>query len=327
MIDAQRLIQLPSRLQDFRDLPHRDGLRAHLSQPFKHRQFLFLTDAQRLIQLPSRLQDVRDPPHRDGLAPGIPQPPIEGQLHLARNGKGFIQIPQIEQQPAQLIDQGDAQLIGCFRVALEPGPDLHHPPAALGHRTGVQAPMGTGSGRWPWSFPTGSDQGSKCGCGCGCGQEGIHAAPPGPQVGRAAGGQGDRLPIQPEHQPGPGLGRQALPAGVEGFPAGGVKPARAADHMHHRRLARVVHQPGFQHRHIENLGAERQPIAAQSRALKHPVEGFQHLPPQTLIRRLHQQPLKRGPMDQGAAETKKVVMARPRQLAGFSQPRLFDREA
>ena len=75
-------------------------------------------DAQRLIQLPSRLQDVRDPPHRDGLAPGIPQPLMEGQLHLAPMGQGCIQIPQTEQQPAQLVDQGDAQLIGCCRVAL-----------------------------------------------------------------------------------------------------------------------------------------------------------------------------------------------------------------
>ena len=96
--------------------------------------------------------------------------------------------------------------------------------------------------------------------------------------------------------------------------------------MHHRRLARVVHQPGFQHRHIEDLVAQRQPIAPQSRALKHPVESFHHLPPQSLIRRLHQQPLKRGPMDQGAAEAKKIVVARSGELAGFSQPRLFDRE-
>ncbi len=96
--------------------------------------------------------------------------------------------------------------------------------------------------------------------------------------------------------------------------------------MHHSRLARVVHQPGFQHRHIENLVAQRQPIAAQSRALKHPVEGFHHLAPHTFIRRLHQQPLKLWSMNQGAAEAKKVVMARPGQLAGFRQPRLLDRE-
>jgi hypothetical protein len=36
-MDAQRFIQLPTRLQDARDLSHRDRLRAHVSQAFIHR--------------------------------------------------------------------------------------------------------------------------------------------------------------------------------------------------------------------------------------------------------------------------------------------------
>ena len=238
-------------MQHIRDLPHRDGLRAHITQPFIDGQLLLLADAQRFIELPARLQHIRDLPHRDGLAPGIPQPAMEGDLHLAPVGEGFIEIPQIEQQPAQLIDRRNAQLIGRFWVLRQPGPDLGHPPAALGHRAAVHSPMAAWRERCYRHLHTLEGLGSWGGCG----QKRIHTAPPGPKVGCAAGGQGDCLPIQPEHQAGPGFGRQTLPAHIERIPAGGVKPAGAADHVHHSRLARIVHQPGFQHRHIRNLVA------------------------------------------------------------------------
>ena len=135
-------------MQHIRDLPHRHGLRAHITQPFIDGQLLLLADAQRFIQLPSRLQHIRDLPHRDGLRAHITQTAMEGYLHLAPVGEGFIEIPQTEQQPAQLIDRRDAQLIRRFRVLGKPGPDLGHPPAALGHGAAVHSPTVAGRERW-----------------------------------------------------------------------------------------------------------------------------------------------------------------------------------
>jgi hypothetical protein len=60
--------------------------------------------------------------------------------------------------------------------------------------------------------------------------------------------------------------------------------------------------------------------------MEHRVNGGHHLAPHALIRRVHQQPLKRGPMDQAARQAQKVVVAWPWQVAGLGQPGLLDRK-
>ena len=321
LTDPQRFLQLSSSLQHIRDLPHRQRLLAHIPQTLTHRQLLLLTNPQRFLQLSSPLQHIRDLPHRDGPSAGITPTAVEGELHLAPVGQSLILISQAGQQPAQLIERRELQLLRGVRVPLQPGSDRHHPPAPFRHGSVVRFPRIPKGPRRQAGLPNGRRRGWP-----GRRQEGIHAAPPGPEVGRVAGRKRDGLPIQPKHQPCPGLGGQALAAQVQGFPARPIQPTHSPDHMHHRIPAGIVHQPLLQHRHIQDLVAQRQAIGRQARAMEHRVNGGHHLAPHALIRRVHQQPLKRGPMDQAARQAQKVVVAWPWQVAGLGQPGLLDRK-
>ncbi|MBK6864318.1 MAG: hypothetical protein IPG91_12485 [Ideonella sp.] len=311
-------------LQDVGDLAHGDGLLAHVAQALVDGQLLLVADAQRLVELAAGLQDVGDLALRDGFAPCIAQAPIQGQLDLAPVLQRLVVVAQLVEQAAEFVERRHQQFVRRGGLARQPASDLGDAAAALGHRAGV------GAGRPRRERHRGAARDDGC---AGevfhrrrCGQKGIDAASPGPQVGRSARGQRNRVGVEPEHQPRARLRSQAFAARVEGVPARCIEPARPADNVHHAGRAGVLDEPGFEHGHVGDLLAQRQAVGAQARSAQHLVERHHHLPAQVLVGRIDEQPLKRRAVQQRARQAQEVVVAGRGQTACRGQAQLFDIE-
>ena len=78
----------------------------------------------------------------------------------------------------------------------------------------------------------------------------IDATTPRPDVGGMARHAGDRLLVQPEHQPCPHLHRQPLAHQIERLPRRVVHPDAGAEQVNHLMVARCLDQTAFQRGHI-----------------------------------------------------------------------------
>ena len=300
---AQGLLQLATRPQDVRNRALRDRTRTHVAQSLVHRKLVLSPDAQGLLQLAARLQYVRDIALRDRNGVIISAPSVQRQLPVAPVRERIVIVAQGVVQQTQFVERRDQQFVVGIGISVQPLPDLGNSAMALGHAAGIDIrnPVRRMSRLRPQQcssrvFPRGR-----------CRYEGIHAAAPRPQIRRTARRGCNGLCIQPEHQPPPRLGGDALTTNVEGVPTCRIEPAARHDDMHHIGLPGMFDEAGFEGRHIRDAATHRQPAAAQFGYRQHLVQRRHHPLAQPLVAGIHQQPLERWAMDERARQALEVV--------------------
>ncbi len=180
---------------------------------------------------------------------------MQWQLDAAPVLQCLFKVTQVEQQAAEFIQRRQQQFVRRGRLARQPASDLGDAAAALRHRAVVRAVRLRRERRNVATRHEGRAGEIHRRRRHGGGHEGVDAPSPGPQVGRPARRQRDRIGVEPENKPGACFGRQVLAARVEGVPARCVEPARPADDVHHRTRAGVLDEAGFQHGHVSDLVA------------------------------------------------------------------------
>ncbi len=127
-VDAERLVQLASRLEHLGDQSLSDRHRTHVAQPFEYREFFLPADAERLVELTPHVQHVGNQvPCERAIAQIVRRD--HGQ-HFPGQAQAVVEFPQSPMVPGQLHSPANGRRI---RTAVARVWRRRQPLAQLGH--------------------------------------------------------------------------------------------------------------------------------------------------------------------------------------------------